>query len=216
MLPICSPDRPLRSGRGRRRGALGRVSRRRDRPLRRRAHPGGDGALPRAREPVQDPRRAPDLRQPRARVRRADAARALVLHEAADDPERASPAGADGEGRALPQLRGRARGDRGRADEGRADRAGARLRRRLHLRQRHRHARLPSRRPRRHAAGEGPRRLPPARAGARAGGGVRPHRLHAAHVPQRRGRAGSDGRRPAVHGRLPARRPVPADHARAG
>ena len=103
----------------------------------------------------------------------------------------------------------------GRADEGRADRRGARLRRRLHLRQRHRHARLPPRRPRRDAAGEGPRRLPAARAGARAGGGVRPHRLHAAHVPQRRGRAGGDGGRPAVHGRVPARRPLPADHARA-
>ena len=48
------------------------------------------------------------------------------------------------------------------------------------------------------------------------GDGVRPHRLHAPHLPQRRGRAGGDGGRPALHGRLPARRPVPADHARAG
>ena len=45
-------------------------------------------------------------------VRRAHAARAVVLHEAADDAERPPAAGADGEGRPLPQLRGRARGRR--------------------------------------------------------------------------------------------------------
>ena len=38
---------------------------------------------------------------------------------------------------------------------------------------------------------------------------VRPDRLHAAHAPQRRGRAGGDGRRPDLGRRLPARRPVP-------
>ena len=86
----------------------------------------------------------------------------------------------------------------------------------LHLRERRRHARLPPRRPRRDAARQGSGRLPPARARARARGGVRPDRLHAAHVSERRGRAGGDGGRPALPGRLPARRPLPADHARAG
>ena len=85
----------------------------------------------------------------------------------------------------------------------------------LHVRERRRDARLPPRRPRLDAAREGAGRLPPARPGARAGGGVRPDRLHAPHVPERRRRPGGDGRRPPVPGRVPARRPLPHDHARA-
>ena len=51
---------------------------------------------------------------------------------------------------------------------------------------------------------------------ARSGGRVRPDLVHAAHVPERRGRPGGDRRRPALPSRVPARRPEPDDHARAG
>ena len=103
----------------------------------------------------------------------------------------------------------------GRRDEGRRRGRGARPRRRLRVRQRRRPARLPPRRPRLDAARQGPGRLPAARPRARPRGRVRPHRLHPAHVPQRRGRAGGARERPALRRRLPARRPVAADHARA-
>ena len=162
----------------------------------------GDRPLPRARRAVEDHRRAPDLRQPRPRVRGPDAAGALVLHEAADDTERAPATRVDGPRRPIPQLRGRAgRRDR-EAMKGVADREGARSRRRVHVCERRRHARFPPRRPRSDAASQGPRRVSPARPRPSRRGG-RPDRPVAADVRQRRGRARGYGGRPRVPGGVP-------------
>ena len=87
------------------------------------------------------------------------------------------------------------------------------LRRRVLLRERRRAARLPPRRPRLDAARQGPGRLPPPRPRAGAGLRVGSLRLHAAHVRQRRGRPGGDGRRRHLAGPVPAGRPLPPDHA---
>ena len=104
------------------------------------------------------------------------------------------------------------------ADEGRLDRRRARLRRRLHAGQRRRAARLPPRRPRLDAAGQGPGRLPADRPGGRpAPTSSTPTRLHAAHVPQRRGRPA--GRPPTTSSGTSAYQLAdlsPPDHARAG
>ena len=93
---------------------------------------------------------------------------------------------------------------------------GALLRRGVRVRERRRPARLPPRRPRLDAARQGAGRLPAARAGGRAGLRVRPDRAsRSARYLNGERRAGDDGGRPALPGRLPARRPLPADHARA-
>ena len=116
--------------------------------------------LARARRALQDPRRPPHVPLAPRRLRRAPAARAVVLHEAAVVAER--PPGRDPAAarRALPQLRGRAGRDRRQAHE-RGARAGrARPRVRLRARQRRRPARLPARRPRLDAARQGTGRLP--------------------------------------------------------
>ncbi len=92
----------------------------------------------------------------------------------------------------------------------------ARPRRRVLLRQRRRPARFPPRRPGLDAPSQGPGRLPPDRPRARPDVGVGSVRLHAPNVPERRGRPGGDQRRPDLERPVPARRPLPADHARAG
>src|SRR5687767_10637521 len=77
----CPGDRP---GAPRRRSDMGPTRRRRGRALRRRRRPGGRGALPRAGPADQDPGDAPDLPEPRDRVRDgAPAAGAGVVSQAA-------------------------------------------------------------------------------------------------------------------------------------
>ena len=138
----------------------------------------------------QDHRGAPHLPLAARRVRGARAGRAVVLPQAADDAERPSRRRPPPARRALPQLRGRARGRRRPADAGRRRGRRARARVRLRAGQRRRPARLPPRRPRLDAARQGPGRLPadrPRRRDARRV--VARRRLRAAHVPERRGRA---------------------------
>ena len=159
----------------------------------------------------EDPRRPPHVPLARRGVRGADAARAVVLRQAADDAQRPPAPDPDGEGRAFPQLRGRARGRRRPAHERCPSRRSARSRRRLHVRERRRDARLPARRSRLDAAREGPGRLPPTRAGARSRLGVRPGRLHAPHLPER---ATSSRRRPPATSCSPSRTSSPTCAAR--
>ena len=165
----------------------------------------------------EDHRRPPDLPQPDRRVRGAAPAVPVLLHEAADDAERpprrrsaAQPAPRSSTTRASSRssIGRRMQGvgiddaldhvagytcanDVGLHDFRHADRGAM-------LRVKGQDGFLPL----------GPR--------ARPRRGVRPHRLHAADVRQRRGRPGGDRGRPALARRLPAGRPVPADHARAG
>ena len=95
---------------------------------------GGRGALPGAGRADQDHRHAPHLSQPHRRVRRPGAGRAVVLHEAALDAERARRRSAPPPRRALPELRGRG-GRRHRPRHARRARVrGARLRGRVRAR----------------------------------------------------------------------------------
>ena len=176
----------------------------------------GRGALPRAGRADEDPRRPPHVPLAGRGVRGAHAARAVVLRQAADHAQRPPPARSGWRsGARFLNYEGELAVVVGRRMKGVPLDDVARPRRGLHVRERRRDARLPARRPRLDAPREGPGRVPPARAGARPGGGVRPDRLHAPHVPERARRAGDDRRRPAVRRRVPARRPVPDDHARA-
>ena len=87
----------------------------------------------------------------------------------------------------------------------------------LHGRQRLGRSRLPARRPRLDAAGQGAGRVLPARPGAGRCRRRRPRRPDVAHVRQRRaGPARPHRHRPDVLVRLPDRRRGAADHARAG
>ena len=167
---------------------------------------------------LEDHRRPPHLPLAPGRVRgRADAGAAVLLPQAAEHAERA-PASAAAPGRhAVPQLRGRARGGRRHAHARRRGARRARPRLRLRARQRRRTARLPPRRPRRDAARQGSGRVPADRSGGGHRRRVAPRRrLHAAHPPQRRDRPGGRRRRSDLGLPLSARRPLPADHARAG
>ena len=146
-----------------------------------------------------------------------DAAGAVVLHEAADDAERAPRPMPTAARRALPQLRGRARRRHRPADEGRARGRGARLRRRA--------TPAPTTSACTTSATPTAARCCASRARTASCRSARsscpqpsstPTELHAPHLPERRGRPGGDGGRPALRRRLPARRPLPADHAGAG
>ena len=186
MLPICKPRGPLRPGRGRRRGALGPPRGRRDRPVRRR--------------PIPEPTAlylAP-----------ASPSKILAVHltyesrvreyDARTPPEPSyfvkPPTTLNGHRRPVLMAKGAQflnyEGELaviiGERMKGVPIERRPRLRRRLYLRERHRHARLPPCRPRCDAAGQGSRRLPPARPRARARLGVRLDRLRAPDLPQRR------------------------------
>ena len=137
----------------------------------------GRGALPRAGRADEDPRRPPHV--PLAASRSTRRARRPSRRTSSSRRRRSTATGGPirmAQRRAVPQLRGRARGRRRPADEGRAARRRPRPRRGLHVRERRRDARLPARRPRLDAPREGAGRLSPTRAGARArpGSSTRP------------------------------------------
>ena len=144
-------------------------------------------------------------------------ARTVVLHEAADDAERSSRRAAAAERRPLPELRGRGRGGHRHPDARRPRGQRARLRRRLRgapttsastTSATPTAARCCGSRARTGSCPIGPELVPAVR--------VRPDRLRAPHLPERRGRPARAGRRPDLADRLPARRPLPADHPGAG
>ena len=194
-MTVRSTGRPRAARRARRRGDVAKG----DEIVlaatgRRRADRGGRRAVPGARRADQDPRRPPDLRAAAStstpRAARPQPSYFLKPPTTLNGHRGAvrRPAGTrflNYEGELAVVI--------GERMHGVGEDDALALRRRLHVRERRRAARLPPRRPRLDAARQGPGRLPAARPGAGPGGGVRPHRLHPAHVPQRRGRPGGAG-----------------------
>ncbi len=179
------PHEP-RSDRARRPRAR-RDARRRHGPRRgRRARGRRRAAVAGAGDAEQDPRDPPDVPLARGGIQDgAHAERAFLLHEAAVVLVRPSRAGVPPTRLPLPQLRGRGRG-RDRAPLPPGDRRrGARLRGRLHGRERLGRARLPPCRSRLDAPGQGAGRVLPARPGDGRPRRRRSRGPDAAHVRQR-------------------------------
>src|SRR6185312_15142991 len=199
-----------------RNSTVGRPAGRPGVPGRRRRGLGSRRDLPRAGRADEDHRHASHLPEPCRGVRCTGAGRAVVLHEAAVHAERAPRPPAPPARRPLPELRGRGGGRDRPADARRARVRGARLRRRLRAGERRRAARLPPRRPRLHAAVEGAGRLLPDRPRTDGRGRLRTDRLPHPDLRERRCRPGRHGGRPDLADLLPAGRPEPPDHPRAG